>query len=106
MKATLSRSSNPDKKFEVVVEKDGTKRTIQFGDKHLPDYTLHNPLEREERKRLYLLRHRARENWSDPFSAGFWSRWLLWNLPTIEGSKRDISKRFGIEFTSHRDSSR
>ena len=99
MKAVLSRSSNPDKKYEVVVEKEGAKRTIQFGDKHSQDYTLYSPLERDERKRLYLLRHRARENWSDPFSAGFWSRWLLWNVPTVSASKRDITKRFGIQFT-------
>jgi hypothetical protein len=34
------------------------------------------------------------ENWNDPYTAGFWSRWVLWNKPTITESIKDIQKRF------------
>jgi hypothetical protein len=53
----------------------------------------------EERKLRYIKRHNN-ENWtkSGIKSAEFWSRWLLWNLPTITASYHDIKKRFNIEF--------
>ena len=94
----FSRSDNPAKKFKVVVERGDEKKTIHFGDSNLKDYTLYIPLEREERKRLYMARHKIRENWNDPMSAGFWSRWILWNKPSIAASKADVAKRFGVEF--------
>ena len=34
------------------------------------------------KRELYLKRHRARENWEDPFSAGSLSRYLLWGDST------------------------
>lgn len=94
---SLSRSDRPEKKWEVVLETGaGRSKTIHFGDSSLKDYTTHNPLEREERKRLYLARHKATEDWNDPETAGFWSRWLLWNKPTIAGSLKDVKARFGL----------
>ncbi len=94
---SLERSDRPEKKWRVVLEGDaGREKTIHFGDKSLNDYTTHNPLERDERKRLYLARHKVNENWNDPESAGFWSRWILWNKPTIAASLRDVKSRFNL----------
>jgi len=76
---SLTKSDRPEKKLKVVIESAaGRENTIYFGDALAKDYTTHNPLEREERKRRYLIRHRANENWRDPETAGFWSRWILW----------------------------
>ena len=100
MYVAFSRSTDPAKKYMVVVEKAGQKKTIHFGDISLKDYTLYGPLEREERKRLYMARHRVRENWNDPFSAGFWSRWILWNKPSVSASLADAAKRFGFTYSS------
>jgi hypothetical protein len=88
----LSRSEKPDKKFKVIV---GLK-TIHFGAKGMSDYTINRD---PERKRLYLKRHRARENWSKSGiqTAGFWSRWLLWNKPSLDESIQDIEKRFRVK---------
>lgn len=87
----LSRSEKPDKKFKVLVG----RKTIHFGSKGMSDYTINQD---PERKRLYIKRHKARENWSKSgiLTAGFWSRWLLWNLPTLDQSIRDIEKRFHV----------
>ena len=88
----LSRSEKPDKKFKVNVD----NRTIHFGSKGMSDYTFNRD---PERKRLYLKRHKARENWSKSGiqTAGFWSRWLLWNKPTLNESIQDIEKRFRVK---------
>ena len=41
-----------------------------------------------------------KENWTKTgfFTAGFWSRWLLWSHPELEGAKKIISKKFDLSF--------
>lgn len=88
----LLKSQNPNKKFKVLV---GLK-TIHFGSKGMSDYTINKD---PQRKHLYIKRHKTRENWSRSGikTAGFWSRWLLWNKPTIDESIKDIEKRFNVK---------
>jgi hypothetical protein len=87
--------------------------TVLFGDSKYEDYTVH----RDEARRLaYLRRHggtkasdyaatdprrKKREDWSASgmHSAGFWSRWLLWNKRTIDASVADRRRRFGLRIT-------
>jgi hypothetical protein len=94
----LLKSQKPDKKFKVLVGPFGHAsrvKTIHFGSKGMSDYTLNKD---PQRKHLYIKRHRARENWnrSGIKTAGFWSRWLLWNKPTLDESIKDIEKRFHV----------
>lgn len=91
----LKKSTRPGKKYMVRV--DG--KTIHFGAAGMSDYTKHKDRERMLR---YNSRHRSAENWkkSGIKTAGFWSKWLLWNKPSITGSKQDISKRFKVTFRS------
>lgn len=91
MKAKLSKTKAP---YKYKVSIDGI--TIKFGAKGYSDYTKHKDKDRRDR---YILRHKARENWKDYRTAGFWSRWILWNKPTIEQSIRDIKKRFKINIS-------
>ena len=87
----LSKSDKPDKKYKVLIG----NRTIHFGSAGMSDYTKHkDPV----RKALYIKRHKAREKWGKNGirTAGFWSKWLLWNKPTINESIRDIQKRFNV----------
>jgi hypothetical protein len=90
----LHKSDKPEKKFYAELENDGRTKRVYFGDSHSKDFTLFNPLVREEHKRLYLQRHRARENWNDVNTPGFWSRWVLWNKPTVSASLKDTLKRY------------
>ncbi len=41
---------------------------------------------------------RKNEDWekSGIYTAGFWSRWVLWGQSTLEASIRDVNKRFNI----------
>ena len=86
----------PGKKFDVVLADDsGKQHTIRFGAAGYEDYTTHKDPKRRER---YLLRHKAREDWtrSGILTPGFWSRWILWNLPTLEASLADVRRRFQL----------
>lgn len=96
MNIILKPSTNPDKKWMVVFE-NGKK--VHFGGKGYSDYTLHrNP----DRMRRYLARHsRMGETWTKNgmYTAGFWSRWLLWSEPSLPAAKKLIKKKFGIIVT-------
>ncbi len=91
MEVYLSKSNVQHKKWSIFIPE--KNKTIQFGDSAYADYTTHKDAARKAR---YLQRHQARELWFNPFTAGFWSRWLLWNKPTLAGSIADIHQRFHI----------
>lgn len=91
----IKKSTAPKKKLMAVFTlDDGGSRTIHFGAEGMSDFTKNkNP----EAKQNYLKRHRARENWNDPLTAGALSRWILWNLPTRKASIADFKKRFNLK---------
>ena len=86
------------KKLKVIFyNKDKKKiKTIGFGSKGMKDFTLHSKEDREERKRLYIIRHQKRENWAEPMSAGALSRFILWNKTTRSASIKDYMRKFKL----------
>lgn len=90
MEVIIQKSTNKNKKFMVEIH----GRTIQFGAANYEDFTTHKD---EERKQRYIKRHEKREDWSNPLTAGFWSRWLLWNRPSLAESIADTNKRFNLD---------
>ena len=52
----------------------------------------------DERKRTaYLARHKSRENWDDPYSAGALSRWLLWgDSKSLDVNHDTFMRRFRV----------
>lgn len=86
---TLVRDTDGVHKFKAIFPEG---RTVHFGRKGYSDYTIHKDAARMKR---YLTRHGARgtrssrrENWgrSGQYTAGFWSRWLLWSRPSFRGA--------------------
>ena len=59
------------------------------------DDTIHKD---EARRQRYIARHQKNEdfNKSGLYTSGFWARRLLWSLPTLQESIRDVNKRFNI----------
>jgi len=93
---SIGRSDNPDKKMMAIFENNGRTKTVHFGAKGMNDYTTFPKAIRETRKRLYLSRHKANENWNDPESPGALSRYILWNKPSIQASIADYKSRFHL----------
>ncbi len=83
------KSEKPNKKYYVITN---DNKKVYFGTAGYSDFTIHKD---EGKKLRYIKRHNT-ENWTKfgINSAGFWSRWLLWNLPTITASYQDFKKRF------------
>lgn len=83
------------KKLTAVFYEDNKKiKTTHFGAEGMSDYTINKDDKRKER---YLSRHRARENWNSPMTAGALSRWILWNKKTRSGSIKDFKNRFNYK---------
>jgi hypothetical protein len=90
----LFKSNLKNKRYMVVFENGST---VHFGSPEYENFTMHRD---SDRKRLYIIRHQTREDWNDIKTPGFWSRWLIWNLPTLSQSIRDTEKRFGIKIVN------
>ena len=86
----IQKSKKTDKKYDAIID---NKKTVSFGAKGYSDYTLHKDSERKQR---YIDRHKNNEDWSKEGikTAGFYSRWILWNKPTLRGSINDTNNRF------------
>jgi len=95
-------SDKPGKKYKIVIsypnEVNKRNKTVYFGAEGYDDYTTHKD---KDRKRRYISRHKYKENWNDSKTAGFYSRWILWNKPTMKESIKDIKKRFGINIKAN-----
>lgn len=90
----IKPSTKADKKYMAVFEQDsGRSKTVHFGAAGMSDYIHHKD---EERKERYLSRHKARESWEKPDTAGALSRWILWNKPTLAASIADYRRRFSL----------
>lgn len=100
-KIILQKSRSPNKKFMVTVD----STNVNFGAKGYSDYTKHK---NKSRMRRYEKRHKSRENWkkSGMRSAGFWSKWILWNKPGFLESIKDTQKRFGVKIVYKKKSNR
>ena len=98
-KVYIMPSTRKTKKF-MAIYPDNT--ITHFGAKGYEDYTIHKDKERRNR---YIDRHEKNEDWSRNAwkTAGFLSRWILWNKPTLKDSMKDVYKRFGIHM-KYRDS--
>ena len=86
------KSDKANKKY-FIITKDNNK--VYSGASGYSDFTIHKD---EARKQRYINRHKNNEDWtkSGIDTAGFWSRWLLWNKPTIKNSYLDIKEKFNI----------
>lgn len=92
----LSNSSRRDKKY-VIILPDGKR--VNFGASGYSDFTRHRDEDRRER---YIARHEKNERqyWSHTKKnlrrPSYWSRYLLWEEPTIRDAIRYIEDRQGI----------
>ena len=85
-------SDQPTKKYYIIT---GENEKVYFGQAGASDFTIHKD---KERKQRYINRHKNNEIWtkSGINTAGFWSRWMLWEKPTIKESYENIKRKFII----------
>jgi hypothetical protein len=93
----VKRSDVLGKKWQINIPRHWGTQIIYCGNTRSPDYTDHKNLS------LAVCYHRAHyqdEDWS-PAANGqenFWTRWLLWNKPTVREAIVDMTDKFGFKF--------
>jgi hypothetical protein len=92
---SIKKSTKPEKKLMATFLNldTGRKKTTHFGAFGMSDYTKHKD---KERKLRYINRHKQRENWKDPTTAGALSRYILWNKTSVKSSILDFKKKFRL----------
>ena len=84
-------SVKKDKKYDAYFS-DGT--VTHFGARGYSDFTIHKD---RERRRLYIQRHSANENFDAFKTAGSLSLWILWGPSTsLKENIRFYKKRFNL----------
>lgn len=89
-------SPRSDKKLVARFD-DGT--TVHFGARGYGDFTRYwkrDPALAREKRRQYIARHRATENWGDPTRPGTLARYVLWEKPTVLEAVRAYRRRFAV----------
>ena len=72
----------------------GRTKTVHFGSAGMDDYT---KTKDKAQKQRYISRHRRRENWNVPDTAGSLAKHILWNKETKEASINDFKRRFNLK---------
>jgi len=96
----ISISKANDGKHKLVATfkntKTGRTRKTKFGATGYGDYTIFPESEREQRRKNYRSRH-AKDNITDPTSAGALSWYILWGgTPSLKTNITSYIKHFGL----------
>lgn len=87
----IQSSTRKDKKLMATF---ANGKVVHFGAKGSKTYLDHGDKAKRE---AYLARHRVNENWTDPYSAGSLSRWILWGDSTsLEANHQAFMRRFNV----------
>ena len=95
MKVDIRRSTNSNKKLMAIFNDDSGKKikTVHFGASGMSDYTKHKD---DERKKLYLARHKKNEDWNNYMTPGSLSRWVLWEYKSLHEAIRKYKQKFNL----------
>jgi hypothetical protein len=87
----IHKSTRANKKWLVLIEKDGKVIKRHFGSKGSPDYTTS---QNEVKRASYIARHSANESYTDPTTPATLSRYLLWEYKTLAEAIKQYKIRF------------
>ena len=95
---SIKKSPKKDKKYVATFSRNGRIKKTHFGAKGYQNYGGVGKERHlsEERKRRYIQRHKGKENWSDPTTAGSLSRWVLWDKKSFREGVKAFKKRFHL----------
>ena len=87
----IKPSSKKDKRYDAVFP-DGTK--VSFGSKGAKTFV---DSASDQTKRAWIARHKVREDWGNPKTAGSLSKHILWgNSKSVRDNLKDFKKKFRL----------
>ena len=92
----ISPSDRRTKRFKAVfVAQDGSTRVVHFGQEGGSTFIDHGD---HDKRRGYIARHGATQDWSRPDTAGSLSRFLLWEHTSPHEAIEAYAKRYSRFF--------
>jgi hypothetical protein len=90
---SITKSTNPKKKFTAIFDNEGRSKTTHFGQSGADDYTITKDKEQRDR---YRTRH-AKDLKGDPTKAGYLSYYVLWGDSTnMQTNIRTYKQKFNL----------
>lgn len=87
----IEKSTRAGKRFMATY---ANGKIVHFGQAGGQTYIDHGDKAKRE---AYLARHKKRENWNDPYSAGALSRWILWgDYVNLMDNIASFKRRFSV----------
>ena len=96
MNIFITKSKKNNKKYDAIFN---DNKIISFGAKGYSDFTINKD---ENKKDNYIKRHEVNEDFTKRGikTAGYLSRFILWNKPTIKESIKDLNNKYkDVKFT-------
>jgi hypothetical protein len=95
---SIKKSPKKDKKYVATFSRNGRIKQTHFGAKGYQNYGGVGKERHlsEERKKRYIQRHKGKENWNDPTTAGSLSRWVLWDKKSFREGVSSFKRRFNL----------
>lgn len=88
----ITKSNRKGKRF-VATFKDG--RRVHFGAEGASTYIDHGD---KQKRAAYIARHRVNEDWTNPYTAGALSRFILWgDYTSMDGNIAAFKRQFDIK---------
>ena len=88
---SITKATDGKHKYTAVFAE--PRKTVHFGQAGASDYTINKD---EQRKENYISRHKSRENWNDPTTAGALAYHLLWSEKSFKTALSKFKKRFNL----------
>lgn len=88
-----------EKRLKAVIKyTDGKTKTVSFGQKGSGGTVADGAS--EQKKDAYIARHRVRSDFDDEKTAGFMSRWVLWQARTNKEIETVLTQKTGAKTVS------
>ena len=91
----VRRSTRASKKYMAVFD---DRPPVHFGASGYGDFIAYskNPAVAKAKRKQYIARHSAAENWTDPHTPATLARYILWEKPTLQRAVRAYRARFRV----------
>jgi len=88
-------SSSKGKRLKAVLRSaDGKTKTINFGSASGQSFVDHKD---SKKKEAWIARHKVREDWSVPDTAGSLAKHILWETPSLANNKKLFARKFSLK---------
>jgi hypothetical protein len=96
---SIEPATNGFKKYVARFIVNDKPRNVYFGAVGYGDFIQYSKQGKDiaqEKRKAYIARHGANEDWTDPTKPGTLSRYILWEYPTFQRALKEYKRKFNL----------